>query len=91
MFLNELPNGQSSPGNLQSGQHPSKAILQIPQFSSLATHLQVATPVQLQNHNHENASVYNQSIYVSSTMSTCFCSFLKNSCIKMQICFKFTC
>lgn len=52
MFLNELPNGQSSPGNLQSGQHPSKAILQIPQFSSLATHLQVATPVQLQNHNH---------------------------------------
>lgn len=55
MFLNELPNGQSSPGNLQSGQHPSKAILQIPQFSSLATHLQVATPVQLQNHNHENA------------------------------------
>lgn len=90
MFLNELPNGQSSPGNLQSGQHPSKAILQIPQFSSLATHLQVATPVQLQNHNHENAYSV-QSEYVSSTMSTCFCSFLKNSCIKIQICFKFTC
>lgn len=91
MFLNELPNGQSSPGNLQSGQHPSKAILQIPQFSSLATHLQVATPVQLQNHNMRMLTVYNQSIYVSSTMSTCFCSFLKNSWIKIQICFKFTC
>lgn len=38
--------GQSSPGNLQSGQQPSKGILQMPQLSSLAIHLQVATPVQ---------------------------------------------
>ena len=42
-----LPRGQSSPGNLQSGQQASNAILQIPQLSSLATHLQVATAVQL--------------------------------------------
>lgn len=38
-------NGQSSPGNLQSGQQPSKGIRQIPQLSSLATHFQVAIPV----------------------------------------------
>ncbi len=42
-----LPNGQSSPGILQSGQHPSNAILQMPQLSSLATHRHVATAVQL--------------------------------------------
>lgn len=38
--------GQSSPGTLQSGQQPLNAILQIPQFSSLATQSQVATPFQ---------------------------------------------
>lgn len=42
-----LPNGQSSPGILQSGQQPSKAMRQIPQFSSLATHRHVATPIHL--------------------------------------------
>lgn len=36
--------GQSSPGTLQSGQQPLKGILQMPQFSSLATHSQEATP-----------------------------------------------
>ena len=35
--------GQSSPGNLQSGQHPSNATRQIPQVSSLAIHFHVAT------------------------------------------------
>lgn len=40
-------NGQSSPGKEHSGQHPSKAIRQIPQFSSFATHFHVATPIQL--------------------------------------------
>lgn len=39
-------NGQSSPGNLQSGQQLSKGIRQMPQLSSFATHRQVATPVQ---------------------------------------------
>ncbi|KAK3861167.1 hypothetical protein Pcinc_032837 [Petrolisthes cinctipes] len=38
--------GQSSPGRRQSEQQPSKGIRQIPQLSSLATHRQVATPVQ---------------------------------------------
>lgn len=38
--------GQSSPGNLQSGQQPSNGIRQIPQLSSLAIHRHVATPVQ---------------------------------------------
>lgn len=38
--------GQSSPGTLQSGQQPLKAIRQMPQFSSLATQSQVATPFQ---------------------------------------------
>ena len=38
--------GQSSPGSLQSGQQLSKGMRQIPQLSSLATHRQVATPVQ---------------------------------------------
>lgn len=38
--------GQSSPGTLQSGQQPLNAILQMPQFSSLATQSQVATPFQ---------------------------------------------
>lgn len=42
-----LPNIQSSPGILQSGQQPSKAILHIPQFSSLAIQCQLATPVHL--------------------------------------------
>lgn len=36
--------GQSSPGTLQSGQQPLKGILQIPQFSSLATQSHEATP-----------------------------------------------
>lgn len=40
------PKGQSSPGILQSGQLASKGIRQIPQLSSFAIHLQVATPVQ---------------------------------------------
>ncbi|CAH1646792.1 unnamed protein product [Spodoptera littoralis] len=39
--------GQSSPGSLQSGQQLSKGMRQMPQLSSLATHRQVATPVQL--------------------------------------------
>lgn len=39
--------GQSSPGILQSGQQPSKAIRQMPQFSSLATQRHVATPIHL--------------------------------------------
>merc|ERR1719232_439404 len=38
--------GQSSPANLQSGQQPSKATLQMPQVSSLASHFQTATPDQ---------------------------------------------
>lgn len=38
--------GQSSPGNLQSGQQLSNGMRHIPQLSSLATHRQVATPVQ---------------------------------------------
>lgn len=38
--------GHSSPGNLQSGQQLSKGIRQMPQLSSFAIHLQVATPVQ---------------------------------------------
>lgn len=44
--MQRLPKGQSSPGSLQSGQQPSKAIRQMPQLSSLATQRQVATPVQ---------------------------------------------
>lgn len=43
---NYVPNGQSSPGSLQSGQQPSNAIRQIPQLSSFATQRHVATPVQ---------------------------------------------
>lgn len=39
--------GQSSPGSEQSGQQPSKAIRQIPQLSSLASHFHTATPIQL--------------------------------------------
>ena len=39
-----LTKGQSSPANLQSGQQPSKATLQMPQVSSLASHFQTATP-----------------------------------------------
>lgn len=39
--------GQSSPGRAQSGQQPSKAIRQMPQLSSLASHFQTATPIQL--------------------------------------------
>lgn len=39
-------NGQSSPAKVHSGQHASKNILQIPQFSSLAIHFHAATPVQ---------------------------------------------
>jgi len=38
--------GQSSPANLQSGQQPSKATLQMPHVSSLASHFQTATPDQ---------------------------------------------
>lgn len=38
--------GQSSPGILQSGQHPSKATRHIPQLSSLAIQRQEATLVQ---------------------------------------------
>lgn len=38
--------GQSSPGRAQSGQQPSKAIRQMPQLSSLASHFQTATPIQ---------------------------------------------
>ncbi len=41
--------GQSSPGSLQSGQQPSKATLQMPHVSSLATHFQAQTPFQLRN------------------------------------------
>nr|XP_002730854.1 PREDICTED: uncharacterized protein LOC100371809 [Saccoglossus kowalevskii] len=37
----DVPKGQSSPGILQSGQQPSNGILQIPQLSSLATHLHI--------------------------------------------------
>jgi hypothetical protein len=44
-----IPKGQSSPGNLHSGQQPSNGILQIPQLSSLATQRQVATPAQPKN------------------------------------------
>lgn len=42
----QLPNGQSSPGILQSGQLASNGILQMPQLSSFAIQRQVATPVQ---------------------------------------------
>lgn len=49
--LRYLPKGQSSPGILQSGQQPSNAIRQIPQFSSLATQRQVATPIHLKDQN----------------------------------------
>jgi hypothetical protein len=35
--------GQSSPGNLQSGQQPSNAILHMPHVSSCASHVQEAT------------------------------------------------
>lgn len=46
--LQHLPRGQSSPGNRQSGQHPSNGRRQIPHsVSSFATHLQIATAVQL--------------------------------------------
>lgn len=38
--------GQSSPGNEHSGQQFSKAIRQIPQFSSFAIQRHVATAVQ---------------------------------------------
>ena len=41
----KLPNGQSSPGYLQSEQHESKGIRHIPQLSSLAIHFHTATPV----------------------------------------------
>jgi hypothetical protein len=43
------PNGQSSPGSLQSGQQPSNGIRHIPQLSSLAIHRQTATAVSLSN------------------------------------------
>lgn len=43
---NKIPNGQSSPGILQSGQLASNGILHMPQLSSLAIQRQVATPVQ---------------------------------------------
>lgn len=43
---NFVPNGQSSPGSLQSGQQPSNAIRHMPQLSSFATQRHVATPVQ---------------------------------------------
>jgi len=47
-WLQHLPRGQSSPGNRQSGQHPSNGRRQIPHsVSSFATHLQIATAVQL--------------------------------------------
>lgn len=49
--LRYLPKGQSSPGILQSGQQPSNAIRQIPQFSSLATQRHVATPIHLKDQN----------------------------------------
>lgn len=42
-----LLKGQSSPGSLQSGQQPSKAILQIPQVSSWASHVHDATACHL--------------------------------------------
>ena len=42
--------GQSSPGTLQSGQHPSKAWRQIPQLSSGASQVHVATACQLSSH-----------------------------------------
>ena len=38
--------GQSSPANLQSGQHPSNATRQIPHVSSLANHFHTAHPDQ---------------------------------------------
>lgn len=47
---NFVPNGQSSPGSLQSGQQPSNAIRHIPQLSSFATQRHVATPVQPRTH-----------------------------------------
>ena len=45
--MNSLLSGQSSPGSLQSGQHPSKAILQIPQVSSWASQVHEATACHL--------------------------------------------
>ncbi|KAJ1398313.1 hypothetical protein SESBI_31153 [Sesbania bispinosa] len=42
-----LLSGQSSPGSLQSGQHPSKAILQIPHVSSWASQVHEATACHL--------------------------------------------
>ena len=45
--VGNLPNGQSSPGILQSVQQPSNDILQIPQLSSFAIQCQLATPVHL--------------------------------------------
>ena len=45
--VGDLPNGQSSPGILQSVQQPSNDILQIPQLSSFAIQCQLATPVHL--------------------------------------------
>jgi hypothetical protein len=39
-----IPKGQSSPANLQSGQQASNATRQIPQVSSLATQRHCATP-----------------------------------------------
>lgn len=43
---NDLPSGQSSPGTLQSEQHPSKGARQIPHLSSFASHFQTATVFQ---------------------------------------------
>lgn len=43
LFIN-VPKGQSSPANLQSGQQASNATRQIPQVSSLATQRHCATP-----------------------------------------------
>lgn len=40
------PSGQSSPGNMQSVQHASNGIRQMPQLSSFAIQRHVATPTQ---------------------------------------------
>ncbi|MCG8623388.1 MAG: hypothetical protein MJE68_15520 [Proteobacteria bacterium] len=43
----DIPSGQSSPGSLQSGQHPSKGRRHIPHSLSLVSHFHTATADQL--------------------------------------------
>lgn len=45
--INDLLNGQLSPGSLQSGQQPSNAILQMPHVSSWASQVHEATACHL--------------------------------------------